>query len=95
MKQAYKKIFWHFSTNLEKHILCFFKVKTWNETDLSSLSLKGIVQSLKASLFPALQHVPPLIPAGPAEGDTFPDPHNALGHQGHHIGGWGLDLGTP
>lgn len=26
-----------------------------------------------------LQHVALLAPAGPAEGDTFPDPHNALG----------------
>lgn len=26
-----------------------------------------------------LQHVALLVPAGPAEGDTFPDPHNAPG----------------
>lgn len=39
-----------------------------------------VSQPLRASFFLLLQHVALLIPAGLAEGDTFPDPHNALGH---------------
>lgn len=42
-----------------------------------------------------LQLVAPLAPAGPTEGDTFPDPHNALGHRGHGRQGAGVGWETP
>lgn len=54
----------------------YFYVMGLLQTDLSSVSLRGVFPNFGRVL---LQHVALLVPAGPAEGDTFPDPHNAPG----------------
>lgn len=42
---------------------------------------------MRTAFFLPLQRVALLVPAGPAEGDTFPDPHNAPGSEGSQWSG--------